>query len=269
MPISISQWRAENGLFHSISHKIIYRTSRKPINTNLEVILKFCLFCLYSFPSYRFYLVFISAISAIFTCLLLPGIFGIYLCFTYLPSLSNIHFVFTNFSNFASLFCDTFIYINISIHFMNNLLWYNVSSHKLHSKILRNCIMRYLYFFEICIFILTIKGFLIRCGDIEVNPGPIDLNKQLLTISHWNLNGIAANNFAKISLLEAYNAVHDFDIICISETFLDSSYSNDDVRLALNGYNLIRSDNINNTKRGGVCIYFKEHLPLTKRDIFL
>ena len=57
----------------------------------------------------------------------------------------------------------------------------------------------------------------------------------------------------------AYNAVHNFDIICISETFLNSSYSN--------GYNLIRSDNINNTKRGGVCIYFKEHLPLTKRDI--
>ena len=48
-----------------------------------------------------------------------------------------------------------------------------------------------------------------------------------------------ANNFAKISLLEAYNAVHDFDIICISETFLDSSYSNNDVRLDLNGYNLI------------------------------
>ena len=91
----------------------------------------------------------------------------------------------------------------------------------------------------------VIKDFLIRCGDIEVNPGPVDPKKQQLTISHWNLNGIAANNFAKISLLEAYNAVHDFDVTCISETFLDSSYSNDDdddVRLDLNGYNLSRSD---------------------------
>ena len=48
-----------------------------------------------------------------------------------------------------------------------------------------------------------------------------------LSLCHWNLNGIAAYNCIKISLLEAYITVHDFDIICVSETFLDSSYSND------------------------------------------
>ena len=135
MPISTSQWRLVNGICYSIVHKIIYRTSHKLINIASEVILQSCLLFLYNFPLYRFCLVSISAISAIFTCLLLPVMFGIYLCFTYLPSLSNIHFVFTNCSNFNNLVYDIFIYINISMHFIINLLWYNLSNHKLHSKL--------------------------------------------------------------------------------------------------------------------------------------
>ena len=70
----------------------------------------------------------------------------------------------------------------------------------------------------------------------------------------------------KISLLEAYITTHKFDLICISETFLDSGYSNDDQRLSLQGYAMIRSDHPSNTKRGGVCIDYKEHLPFIRRD---
>ena len=78
--------------------------------------------------------------------------------------------------------------------------------------------------------------------------------------------GITANNFIKISLLEAYNTIHNFDLICISETFLDSNYSDDGQRLRLQGYDMIRSDHPSDTKRGGVCIYYKEHLPFVRRD---
>ena len=67
-----------------------------------------------------------------------------------------------------------------------------------------------------------IKHFLLLSGDIEINPGPTNGNS--LSVCHWNLNGIAAHKFIKISLLEAYNTIHDFDIICLSETFLDSTY---------------------------------------------
>ena len=35
-----------------------------------------------------------------------------------------------------------------------------------------------------------------------------------------------------------------------------------DSLLEIDGYNLIRSDHPNNIKRGGVCIYFKEILPV-------
>ena len=95
---------------------------------------------------------------------------------------------------------------------------------------------------------------LILSGDIELNPGPNSIHEQNLSLCHWNLNGITAHNCIKISLLEAYNVVHNFDIICISETLLDSDHSHDDQTLTLEGYTMIRSDHPLNSKRGGVCL---------------
>ena len=34
----------------------------------------------------------------------------------------------------------------------------------------------------------------------------------------------------------------------------------------IDGYNLLREDHPNDNKRGGVCMYFKEHLPILRRD---
>ena len=54
-------------------------------------------------------------------------------------------------------------------------------------------------------------GFLMLCGDIESNPGPMPNSGQSFSICHWNLNSIAVHNFSKISLLKAYNAIHTYD----------------------------------------------------------
>ena len=69
--------------------------------------------------------------------------------------------------------------------------------------------------------------------------------------------------------------VHKFDVIYLSETYLDSSIPVDDNNLENSGsipvddnnlensgYNLIRSNHSSNSKRGGVCIYYKNLLPL-------
>ena len=97
-------------------------------------------------------------------------------------------------------------------------------------------------------------------GDIEENLGPKPSSNQSFSICHWNLNSISAHNYIKVSLLRAYISTHKFDVICISETYLDSDTSDDDDNLKIAGYNLIRADHPFNTKRGGVCIYYKHSL---------
>ena len=114
----------------------------------------------------------------------------------------------------------------------------------------------------IFLFLCTLN-LLIQCGDIEANPGP---KYSSLQFCHWNLNGITAHHSIKISLLQAYITQRNYDIICLSETFLNSSFQSDDDKIKIDGYNLIRSDHPSDSKRGGVCIYYKEHIPLIKRD---
>ena len=53
-----------------------------------------------------------------------------------------------------------------------------------------------------------------------------------------------------------------YDIICLPETYFDSSVPYDDLRLNLFGYKLVRADNRSNNKSSGVRIYFKETLAI-------
>ena len=101
---------------------------------------------------------------------------------------------------------------------------------------------------------------IILTGDVELNPGPKGKAAQTLAVCHWNLNSICAHNFTKLSLLRAYLSAHKFDIICLSETYLDSSI--DDPSLEISGYYLLSSDHPSNKKCGGICIYYKDFLPL-------
>ena len=98
-------------------------------------------------------------------------------------------------------------------------------------------------------------------GDVEVNPGPKKKDKDCLSICHWNLNSISAYDYSKLFLLNSYNSLHKFDIICLSETYLDSNTPLNDDNLEISGYALVCSDAYN-IKRGGVCLYYKYNLPL-------
>ena len=65
-----------------------------------------------------------------------------------------------------------------------------------------------------------------------------------------------------MSLLRANIAVYNFDVICLSETYVDSYILHDDDNLQIPGYNLYREDHSLNIERGTVCIYYKMSLPL-------
>ena len=108
---------------------------------------------------------------------------------------------------------------------------------------------------------LCLPNLLLCCGDGEKNPSP---KYSSLNFCHWNLNGLTANDSIKISLLQAYIIQNNYDVICLSETFLNSSIQTTDDRISIDGYNLIRADHPSDSKRGGDCIYYKEHIPLIK-----
>ena len=103
---------------------------------------------------------------------------------------------------------------------------------------------------------------LLLSGDAELNPGPKRNSSNAFLICHWNLNSVSAHNYAKVFLLKDYTAVHKFDIICISETYLDSTTPSDDSNLEISGCTLVGSDHPSNNKIGGFCIYYKRFLPL-------
>ena len=96
-------------------------------------------------------------------------------------------------------------------------------------------------------------------GDVETNPGPETLN-----FCTWNLNSLAVYDFLRVSLIEAYNSVYDYDLIGIVETHLDSTI--DENKLALNGYTFINDNHPQNVKRGSVGLYIKDSLPSKSRS---
>ena len=91
--------------------------------------------------------------------------------------------------------------------------------------------------------------FLRQHGDIEVNPGPKKKAAvEHFSCCHWNVNSLAAHDYKKVSLLEAYNAIHHYDLICVSETYPNSSISNDEKDISVKGFSLVRADHPSNTK---------------------
>ena len=119
--------------------------------------------------------------------------------------------------------------------------------------------IKFQYFFTLFHFSLILLS-----GDIEPNPGPRD-GRTTLSVCHWNLNSVWVDDFSKITQISAFLSVHSFDIFCLGETFLTSQIQDDDPRLEIEGYEILRCDHPSDTKRGGVSIYYRDHLSLVGR----
>ena len=79
----------------------------------------------------------------------------------------------------------------------------------------------------------------------------------------WNLNSMVKNDFQRVELLEAHNALFNYDLIAINETCL-----NDSVEIPehlLDDYTFVNTNNPNNTRHGGVGLFYKNSLPLKVR----
>ena len=88
------------------------------------------------------------------------------------------------------------------------------------------------YMFTIRYFINNFKHLLLLLsGDIEINPGP--KWSSVINFCHWNLNGLISHDFIKVPLVDVFITSNKFDLVCLSETFLDSTIPNDDVKIQI------------------------------------
>ena len=135
-------------------------------------------------------------------------------------------------------------------------------------SIIKERILKYSYLkaLTILLFFCSTINFLVSVqhGDIEINPGPKEKEPRYFSCCLWNINSLLAHN--KISVLAAYNTIHQYHVICVLETFFDSSVSLDGHILSIQIYSLIRADQSDDVKRASVCLYFKEKVTLKMID---
>ena len=112
------------------------------------------------------------------------------------------------------------------------------------------------YICQVCLCKLHIS----LSGDIELNPLLESNSCENFLVCHWNLNSISDQNFSEVSLLNAYTSLNSFDMICFSDTCLDSRTLSHGRNQEFQGYDLISADHPSNVKRDGACIYYKNHL---------
>ena len=114
---------------------------------------------------------------------------------------------FVNINSFRSYSLSTFIL------FVFLFLGLKYNGHKIFMKffVWFLFLLGFLLNTSFCLQILLV----LLSGDVEINPGPKRTPKTNLSICYWNPNSISAHNYVKLSLLRAYLAFHNFDIICL------------------------------------------------------
>ena len=106
------------------------------------------------------------------------------------------------------------------------------------------------------IFVDVISILLSLAGDIESNPGPVTAHSRDLSICHINSQSM----LSKLDLIAVELGI--YDIITVSETWLDQTIENKDLILP-NYQEPIRLDR--NRHGGGVAAYFSKQVPFVER----
>ena len=106
--------------------------------------------------------------------------------------------------------------------------------------------------------------FLLLHGDVESKPGPKKNEQTYFLLCHLNVNSLVAHQKCLCWL----HIILSTDMTFVYQrVFLDTTISDDDDIVHMEGYNLIRADHPDNIKRGGVCLYFKKGLALRKIEL--
>ena len=84
---------------------------------------------------------------------------------------------------------------------------------------------------------------------------------------NWNCNSITKEDFHRLRLIEAQNSIFNYDLISLCETSLNDEVKMPDPDTYLNNdYTFIPNNKPDNTKHGGVGLFYKNSLPLKVRN---
>ena len=103
----------------------------------------------------------------------------------------------------------------------------------------------------LCLAISIEKQILVRCGDVSTNPGPTQSSLSCYVQNVRSLKAVRAveSSFeSKISLLQDIVYGQDLDIICLSETWLNGSVSDQEILPV--SYDIYRSDRLGRSGGG-------------------
>ena len=81
-----------------------------------------------------------------------------------------------------------------------------------------------------------------------------------------NLDSLPTRDYSRIPVIESLQAVHDFDLCDICESSRNESISNDNLNIHGFSPEPLRADKSLTSHNGGVCLYFKENIPLKRRE---
>ena len=244
MPVEVSQWRATIGCFCVLfQRKFSLTRFIAPVSFLFEF-LRLCQFCS----------CFILVSTAVLPSVLIFQFLAMYFFPTKLC--------------FLPLFASALPFLNIAIYssskFLTRIMLLSIQFLEHNHLTVHRYIFLYIHLCMFCTICNTLHAqwlvfnTVLLSGDVETNPGPETLN-----FCTWNLNSLTAHDFLRVSLIEAYNAVYDYDLFAIVETHLDSTVDED--KLSLDGYTFTKNNHPQNVKRGGVALYVKDTLPSNRR----
>ena len=143
-------------------------------------------------------------------------------------------------------------------HFLNLSLVMALKISKFPDTLYESCnFVRCNMFYKL----IVIMMLLFVSGSVELNPGP-GHDLKSFSFAMWNLDSLPARDYSRIPIIEGLQSIYSFDLFAICESSLNDRISNED--LFIHGFSPdpLRADKAPGSRCGGVCIFFKENLPL-------
>ena len=156
---------------------------------------------------------------------------------------------------FSTIFCINVLQFSIVLTY-SLLIW---TTQLFYSAV---HILHYFDFLDIFLFSYYYKMIIMFShGDIHPNPGPS--SSSFFNFAHWNLNSLAAHDFARIPILETFAIQENQNLLAITESALKKDVPNN--KIDIDGFSHIRNDLPPNDRCGGVVLYYKNDLPVKNR----